>query len=414
MAVFISTSTDAFGTTREEANRRVRRHAPNVRRPLRGIQVKPNTYANLRVLTAAGHPIELVDSGSTTVTDEGIGISESYANFMIQSLRESRAEKQQIIETFGEDYVFFFGERPRFLEVTGILINTADFNWKSEFWTNYENYLRGTKLVELNARLYFHFDDLVVEGYMMGASTTEDASARHLLPLQFQIYITNYAVLSKPGSVYFDPSDTALYSYDPERYNAAAALKPVPPDTTAERLAGQVSGAGGLNAFLARTSALSNGGFSIQSTLEALRNTLYARALVVPAGLDAQGASLAYSPPVQNMGAFESPPQFRPIHEMVDEYVERDPVKADANTRFAAAQEARRIEMMLRKPEDLDAHARREFEKAGIDTGRPNAMMALLGRGAFAAVQYTAPFALSKIGGGVIGRVDQAVKQLPL
>jgi hypothetical protein len=94
------------------------------------------------------------------------------------------------VETFGEPYIFFYGEKPRILNVQGLLMNTVDFNWKNEFWKNYENYLRGTKLVELDARIYFYFDDQIVEGYMLDASAQHDAQLPYHVPFQFTLFVT--------------------------------------------------------------------------------------------------------------------------------------------------------------------------------------------------------------------------------
>jgi hypothetical protein len=65
--------------------------------------------------------------------------------------------------------------------------------------------------------------------------------------------------------------------------------------------------------------------------------------------------------------------------------------------------------LALQSPVALEAKARADFELAGIDTGKPSVMMAILGRGAFAAIQYAAPFGLAKVGGGKIGMGGQAL-----
>lgn len=409
LAVYISVSTDAFAETFDKAKASSNRSQyANIRRPLRGIQAKPNTYAVMRVMTSGGRPIPLIDSGSSEFDDNKIGRSETYANYIIQNIREQRAEKQQIIETFGEDYVYFFGERPRFLDVTGMLINTADFNWKSEFWANYENHLRGTKLVEQNARLYFYFDDVVVEGYLMGASMVGDANQPHMMPLQFQLFVTNYAILSSVGNV--------IFPYSSKYSEAGDHLTVVPPSMTATKLAGDLkAGEGGLNAFLAKAAKFAtDASFSIQSTIETIRDTFYGRQLVVPEGLSAMGDSLKFSPPIENRGKYQAAPIQRPFYEMSDEYVERDPEALSGATKAAFYREKLRLEgeLKVRSPEELDANARREFKRAGISCDKPNAMMAILGRGAFAAVQYTAPFALAKVGGGKIGQADQVTQML--
>jgi hypothetical protein len=205
MAVFISVTTDPFEEALDEARRTATQPQVNVRRPLRGLQIKEDRYAVLKVLKANGQELRVNDSSSDVLFDADnreatLGLSSNgWSNFIVQNITEQRAEKQQIIETFGEDYIFFFGERPRFIDVAGILINTADFDWKNEFWHNYENYLRGTKLVENNARLYLYFDDVVVEGYLLQATTSQQATMPYHLPFNFRMVRVQLRDPFRPG-----------------------------------------------------------------------------------------------------------------------------------------------------------------------------------------------------------------------
>lgn len=380
MAVFISTSTNAFAEVFEENRQQVR---PNVRRPLRGIQVKEDTYAVIRVLTATGRELPLLDSGSPVdlETQGGVGGSTTYSNFIIQDIQEARAEKQQIVETFGEDYVFFFGERPRFLNVSGVLLNTADFNWKSEFWENYERYLRGTRLVENNARMYLYFDDVVVEGYLVNAATTQSANSPYHLPFQFSMFVSNYAILSSVGSMFYQNAPLAGLPPEGSAAGAVAAARQV--------------GGGSLTGFLAATQQFANSAtFSIQNALENIRNTFYGRRLVVPEGI---GQTL-YLPPLENLASFQAAETNRPIWEQSDEYVGDPPTEA----RFDKAEIARvNAELALRDPKTLEIRARTELEKLGVDTSRPSTSYLLLGRGAFAATQYMGTFGIRQASGAL-------------
>lgn len=391
MAVWISVTTSLA----DDPSVRQRPPQDNVRRPLRGIQVKPDTYAMMRVITASGEDLPFLDSSSAVVRD-GIGISTQYSNFIIQSVQDQRAEKSQIVETFGEDYIYFFGERPRTLNVTGILLNTADFNWKNEFWANYDTRLRGTKLVEQNARLYFYFDDVVVEGFIMGAASTYSSDNPHMMPVQFQIFVCTYIELSTVGSVYFQqPEVVADMDFgDPGQENAGGL---VPPTAEARQeaaaKAANIGAQGGLNSFLSAAQKFATtADFAIQSTLENIRNTFYGRNLVLPSGL----GSAVQLPPLTNQAQFNPAPTNRPIHEMTDEYVTREPTAPvyDDN-------EIQRIneELKLRTPEELEKRAKAELEKLGIDTSKRDTSLALLGRGAFAATQTMASFALVAAGG---------------
>lgn len=214
MATFIEIQTDAFAQNMEIAKTLV--SYEGVRRPLRGIEIKEDTYSVIKVLKANGDAIPLTDSGGMRSPQSGTETSAggktkpksaksagattyNYSNYIIQRIDENRQEKSQILETFGEAYIFFFGERPRLLNVSGLLMNTVDFNWRTEFWYNYENVLRGTKLVEQNARIYLFYDDIVIEGYMLGASARDDADMPYHIPFNFSLFVTNHMYLSTVG-----------------------------------------------------------------------------------------------------------------------------------------------------------------------------------------------------------------------
>lgn len=200
MAVFIELVTDAFTSVfrnqvsarqNPDGGRAARAGKTVARRPLRGIEIKDDTYANLKVVMSNGQEWPLLDSSSADgKTKRG------YTNFILQNVAEQRMEKHQIVETFGDSYIFFFGESPRFLNCTAILVNTLDFNWRAEWWHNYENYLRGTKLVELGARCYMFWDDIVIEGYMLNSVCSEQSERPYIVTLQFKFFVTKYENVS--------------------------------------------------------------------------------------------------------------------------------------------------------------------------------------------------------------------------
>jgi hypothetical protein len=202
MAVFIELSTEPF----EDNMRKYAAGTPGInqragitsaRRPLRGIEVKTDTYAMIQVIRSDGSVIPLVDQA----TPDGLGGSTS--SFLIQTAQEARMEKHQIIETFGEPYIYFFGESPRFLDVQAILINTNDFNWEAEWWDNWDNRIRGTKAVEQGARTYLFYDDTVVEGYMLMAQAIKTSEQPWTVQLSWRMYITNYRNISFVGDPNF-------------------------------------------------------------------------------------------------------------------------------------------------------------------------------------------------------------------
>ena len=385
-------------------------HYANVRRPLRGIEIKQNTYSILKVLTFTGEELRLTDSSGE---DDGLsqGSSTEYSNFIVQRINETRVEKQQIVETFGEDFIFFFGEKPRILDISGILVNTNDFNWKSEFWYNYENTLRGTKLVENNARIYMFFDDVVVEGYMLTAQANADSMGPYHLPFSFQLFVTNYAILSSVGSVRI-PDRVADTDMDFTEGQGGSNLPDTVPSTTeqviaansAQGLAGSAGGlsgggagaaGGGLISFL--SSVGSNGlgntaDFSIAQSLENIRNTFFGRQINVPAGIGSQ----IRSPIIQNKAAFTAAQRGIPIHRNLDEYPEsggNEPNYDDAEINRQQEQ------LALRDGDALEQEARRQLEKLGIDTSKREVSALLVGKGVFAATQVVGSFGIRQADG---------------
>jgi hypothetical protein len=226
MAVTIELRTDSFAERLSDVGKSAHDFS-GVRRPLRGIEIKNDTYGVIRVIKSDGTEIPLVDAGGSYTKQSGYETTAAsgvpsqnnrpkgtttfnYSNFIIQTVVDSRQEKQQIMETFGDSYIFFFGERPRVLQVTGVLFNTLDFNWRTEFWYNYEKVLRGSKLVQLDARVYLRWDDIVVEGYILAASAQDDASNPYHIPFSFSMFVTNHMYLSQIGDDAFPIRNSTL------------------------------------------------------------------------------------------------------------------------------------------------------------------------------------------------------------
>lgn len=208
MAVFISLETEPFEDNMRQMaqgkpgsggsiSRSARAGMTTARRPLRGIEIKTDTYGFIQIIRSDGTIVPLVDQGTTG------GTGDSTSSFLLQSVQEARMEKHQIIETFGEPYIFFFGESPRFLDCQAILVNTNDFNWEAEWWDNWDNRVRGTKTVEQGARTYLFYDDTIVEGYMLMASAVKTSDQPWTVQLTWRMFVTSYRNVSFVGDPNF-------------------------------------------------------------------------------------------------------------------------------------------------------------------------------------------------------------------
>jgi len=175
-----------------------------VRRPQRGIQLKvtpaEERFATMSVVDSRDRKKLIINESFQTEAD-AIAPAAQYtrtSNFLLQSVNETRAEKAQVVQTFDNAYIFFYGEQPRTLTISGILLNTEDFAWRYEWWENYNRYFRGTALVRAGYRLRLRWDDVTVEGYVLTSSCSEQTEAPYHINLQFQLFLTSYSSDHQP------------------------------------------------------------------------------------------------------------------------------------------------------------------------------------------------------------------------
>lgn len=118
-----------------------------------------------------------------------------FTKFILEGVREQHVERSQIIETFGDFYAFFFGERPSMFSYSGQLINAKNANWVQDFMFYYEHYLRGTRCVESNARIVLTYGGRQVEGFIMNVSHQTMAATEHGVPFSFEVLIIDRKIL---------------------------------------------------------------------------------------------------------------------------------------------------------------------------------------------------------------------------
>lgn len=134
--------------------------------------------------------LRLVGKKSSNSTTEDIDLIPPYSKFFLESYSESHIERSQIIETFGDAYIFFFGERPTVYNFSGTLLNTKDINWKEDFMFYYSNFLRGTKAVEYKAKVLLTYGLNQIEGYVLGVNTAANAANEKGVQMSFQMFVT--------------------------------------------------------------------------------------------------------------------------------------------------------------------------------------------------------------------------------
>jgi hypothetical protein len=261
-----------------------------IRRPYRGIQIKDDTYSTLSVRRPDGSAIPLISSSDLNGSTRAgrIGLVAEYADYILQSVQDQRVEKQQIIETFGDPFVYFFGERPRIVSFSGLLMNTEDFNWRAQFWRNYDRFLRGTRLVQSNARAYLSYDTVVIEGYPLSANAVDDQSTPYSIPFQMQMLVTNYYDSSSVGQTRFPGfgEEIDLKFLNKELENERNKFVSTGSQVREQNLAASLRSGGGLlstlrNGIRAVNNAISSG----TRFADKIHNVIGGRTVRVPIGI---------------------------------------------------------------------------------------------------------------------------------
>jgi len=268
--------TDAFSTSlANEVQSGQDRLDEVVRRPLRGLQVKKDTYASLSLIGPAGVPTIRNSSASP---DRPVSFT---SNFILQSVQKTRSEKFQGMTTFGASYGFFFGENLVQYAFSAVLPNSEDFQWEIEWWANYDEYLRGTRLTEQGVRVVMRFGDQLVEGYILSASTSESSDTPHLVPLNFTMWVTNHEFIVEPGDTSYPASDTYIRESAIETEFESSALA-----VRNQNIRAAGGGTGLLAALRGELSTNAVQGFigGAGAAVRTAKNFLYGRNLVIPAG----------------------------------------------------------------------------------------------------------------------------------
>lgn len=199
MAVFIEVETDPFRTEllvqAWEMQSGQWNQSVAVRRPMRGLQIREPTYSYIRIVDRFGKSFPLMDSGAVADLPKAHAVS----NYLLQQLVLTRAERFQVIPTFGDNYVFVYGEQPIQASIVGSLIEAANFTWTTEFWQNYDSLLRASKLADRQARMYLYAKGMIIEGICVGFNNTHIADQPHLVPFNLNVLVTNITYVNWPS-----------------------------------------------------------------------------------------------------------------------------------------------------------------------------------------------------------------------
>jgi len=135
-------------------------------------------------------PTQLKNGNPSTGNPRQGQIIPENSKFFLESVQESHNEKYQIVETFNNFYVYFYGERPPVYNFSGTLLNLSNYNWKNEFMYFYQNFWRGSKAVELGARVFLTYDYQQIQGYILNINTSLQTLTDNAAQFSFSMLVT--------------------------------------------------------------------------------------------------------------------------------------------------------------------------------------------------------------------------------
>ena len=153
---------------------------PIYRRPYDGTAPRHGAPGRISVLKSDGTFIPLLKAPR--------GTTKYYTDFTLAGWQHAPAERHQITASFGADFLKVFGRNPHFISMSGVLVDTPLYNWKSVFMKNWDTVLRATRLVELDARAIITVDELVLEGYFLKGQFSKRTSNHKIVGFQVIFY----------------------------------------------------------------------------------------------------------------------------------------------------------------------------------------------------------------------------------
>lgn len=175
-----------------------RRGGPIVEKEIDGIrerfqEIRPRTLEEPSTEEPAS--IRLIGKPGNNPKAKDVDLIPAFTKFFLESVQEGHSERHQIVETFGDFYVFFFGERPPIYTYSGTLINSNNINWVEDMLFYYDNFLRGTKCVEANAKMVLTYGHRQVEGFLLGINLSTQAASDKGVQVSFNVLIVDRKVM---------------------------------------------------------------------------------------------------------------------------------------------------------------------------------------------------------------------------
>jgi hypothetical protein len=160
--------------------------------------------------------------GDAATGEKKVGLG--YIDFLLQSAQEVYQEKVQVVDVVGDNFVaYYFGAKPPIFQYSGVLLNSAQDDWRSAFTIIYNDIIRGTELARRKAVVTLSYDDMAVTGSIMGMSQLFSAEQQLASSFNFSMLVQRIDVQRVTGHIptqlgsfptFIKPSAFAVRQFD--------------------------------------------------------------------------------------------------------------------------------------------------------------------------------------------------------
>lgn len=142
---------------------------------------------------------KLIERGFSETEAKAL-VTNSYWEFILQSVTEHHAEGVDIVNVMSDTYLLFtMGAMPINLSLGGMLFTTKSQDFRLDFLTMYHLIFRGTKLVENNCALIFNVKDTVYRLKPLGIHLAETSESSDMTQFTMSAVAYSYNVRGVRG-----------------------------------------------------------------------------------------------------------------------------------------------------------------------------------------------------------------------
>jgi len=191
----------------------------------------------------------------------------TFNQFSLQAIAETDEERYQLHELFEGEILYLFGRRPRIWTMQGIVTNGKrvtfvpqirdrisgqmrdrtpsedldfrrkyDMDFANELMRRWDAYYRGSRAVELRARTFMAYDDVIIEATLLGLACSRNAQVPTAVNASLTFVVHERAFFGQQATEFTEANVKELLAKTLVFENKLTASQILPPNITTDQL----------------------------------------------------------------------------------------------------------------------------------------------------------------------------------